>query len=129
MAQLAPSLPGLRSAALPITPLEEKPYTLYSERPRCLSTPLWRSECKKGQLIGQTPEVPAEVSHTVQVRANGCVGEVAAAQLFKHELTCFVSAPLPLKPGENASNCRPPNSHGGFIPLPPVLSIAIIQFD
>ena len=129
MAQLAPSLPGLRSAALPITPLEEKPYTLYSERPRCLSTPLWRSECKKGQLIGQTPEVPAEVSHTVQVRANGCVGEVAAAQLFKHELTCFVSAPLPLKSGQNALKCRPSDLRGELVPLPAILSIAIIQFD
>src|SRR5271170_2226543 len=39
------------------------------------------------KLIGRAPEVPAEVRHTVQVCADGCIGEVAAPQLLKHELT------------------------------------------
>jgi hypothetical protein len=32
-------------------------------------------------------EVLAEVRNTVQVGADGCIGEVAATQLLKHELT------------------------------------------
>jgi hypothetical protein len=39
------------------------------------------------KLIGRTTEVPAEVRNTVQVGADGCIGEVAATQLLKHELT------------------------------------------
>jgi hypothetical protein len=41
----------------------------------------------RAKLIGWAPEVPAEVGNTVQVRADGCIGEVAATQLLKHELT------------------------------------------
>jgi hypothetical protein len=37
--------------------------------------------------IGRSTRVPAEVRHTVQVGADGCIGEVAAVQLLKHELT------------------------------------------
>src|SRR5487761_1299761 len=39
------------------------------------------------KLIGWAPEMLAEVRHTVKIRADGCIGEVAALQLFKHELT------------------------------------------
>jgi hypothetical protein len=39
------------------------------------------------KLIGRTAKVPAEVRNTVQVSADGCLGEVAALQLLKHELT------------------------------------------
>jgi hypothetical protein len=41
----------------------------------------------RAKLIGRAPEVPAEMRNTVQVCADGCIGEVAATQLFKHELT------------------------------------------
>src|ERR1035438_7522105 len=44
----------------------------------------------RAKLIGRAPEVPAEVRHTVQVCADGCIGEVAALQLLKHELTQLV---------------------------------------
>src|SRR5271163_455948 len=39
------------------------------------------------ELIGRAPKVLAEVRDTVQVRADGGGGEVAAMQLLKHELT------------------------------------------
>ena len=39
------------------------------------------------KLIGRTAEVPAEVRHTVKIRADGCIGEVATLQLLQHELT------------------------------------------
>src|SRR5450631_3768923 len=39
------------------------------------------------KLIGWTPEVLAEVRHTVHVGADGRRGEVATLQLLKHELT------------------------------------------
>ena len=39
------------------------------------------------KLIGPTMEVSAEVLNTMEVRANRCLGEVAATQLLKHELT------------------------------------------
>src|ERR1035437_9519063 len=39
------------------------------------------------KLIGRTAKVPAEVRNTVQVSADGCLGEVAALHLLKHELT------------------------------------------
>jgi len=38
------------------------------------------------KLIGLAMEVSAEMLNTVEVRANGCLGEVAAPQLLKHEL-------------------------------------------
>jgi hypothetical protein len=41
----------------------------------------------RAKLIGPAAEVPAEVLHPVEVRADGCIGEVAASQLLKHELT------------------------------------------
>jgi len=41
----------------------------------------------RAKLIGRTMEVLAEVLNTVQVGADGCIGEVAATQLIKHELT------------------------------------------
>ena len=41
----------------------------------------------RAKLIGRTAKVPAEVRNTVQVCADGCIGEVAAMQLLKHELT------------------------------------------
>src|ERR1700733_3030741 len=41
----------------------------------------------RAKLIGRTAEVLAEMRHAVQVGADGCVGEVAAMQLLKHELT------------------------------------------
>jgi hypothetical protein len=39
------------------------------------------------KLIGPAPEISTEVLNTVQVGADGCIGEVAAMQLLKHELT------------------------------------------
>jgi hypothetical protein len=39
--------------------------------------------------IGRAPEVAAEVGNTVQVCSDGCIGELAAAQLFKQEPTWF----------------------------------------
>src|SRR5664279_4668855 len=41
----------------------------------------------RAKLIGPAAEVPAEVLHPVEVRADGCIGEVAASQLLKHDLT------------------------------------------
>src|SRR5208282_6433375 len=41
----------------------------------------------RAKLIGCTPEVLAEVRDTVHVGADGGLGEVAAMQLLKHELT------------------------------------------
>jgi len=39
------------------------------------------------ELIGLAIEVSTEVFDTMQVRTDGCIGEVAAPQLLKHELT------------------------------------------
>ncbi|MGA8671286.1 MAG: hypothetical protein WB679_15495 [Terracidiphilus sp.] len=39
------------------------------------------------KLIGRATKVPTEVRNTVQVTADSCIGEVAATQLLKHELT------------------------------------------
>jgi hypothetical protein len=39
------------------------------------------------KLIGPAPEILAEVLNTVQVCADGGIGEVATMQLLKHELT------------------------------------------
>jgi hypothetical protein len=41
----------------------------------------------RAKLIGPAPEISAEVLNTVQVCADGGIGEVAAMQLLKHELT------------------------------------------
>jgi hypothetical protein len=41
-------------------------------------------------LIGPTIKVSAEVLDTVQVSADGGIGEVATPQLLKHELTQLV---------------------------------------
>src|SRR5271166_2095864 len=41
----------------------------------------------RAKLIGPAAEVPAEVLHPVEVRADGCIGEVAASQLLQHALT------------------------------------------
>jgi hypothetical protein len=42
------------------------------------------------ELIRPAPEISAEVLNAVQVCADGGIGEVAATQLLKHELTQLV---------------------------------------
>jgi hypothetical protein len=39
------------------------------------------------KLIGWAPKVAAEVTYSVKVGTDGCIGEVATPQLLKHELT------------------------------------------
>jgi len=41
----------------------------------------------RAKLIGRAVEVSAEVLDTMQVQADGRIGEVAAPQLLKHDLT------------------------------------------
>jgi hypothetical protein len=41
----------------------------------------------RAKLIKRAPEVPTEMGNTVKVRADGSIGEVATAQLLKHQLT------------------------------------------
>jgi hypothetical protein len=39
------------------------------------------------KLVGWAMKISAEVLNPMKVRADGCIGEVAAPQLLKHELT------------------------------------------
>jgi hypothetical protein len=48
---------------------------------------LSRTNVVRAESIGRAPEVPDEVRHTVKVGTDGGIGEVAAAQFPKHELT------------------------------------------
>jgi hypothetical protein len=64
----------------------------------------------RAKLIPQRPEVSAEVRHTVHVRADGGIGEVAAVRLLKHELTKVGSERILLL---SASQLTPPAAKAG----------------
>jgi hypothetical protein len=45
-----------------------------------------QSDVLRGKLIGPAMKASAEVLDTVEVRADGCISEVAALQVLKDEL-------------------------------------------